>query len=119
MTGFDLIVRGGRVVTPQGVLAADIGVRAGRIAEVGTLTGGAETVIDATGCIVLPGGVDVHCHIEQRSGMGRMNADTFETATRSALIGGTTTTISFAAQEKGERLSDRVADYAARAARAR
>lgn len=115
MTGFDLIVRGGRVVTPQGVLSADIGVRAGRIAEVGTLAGGAETVIDATGCIVLPGGVDVHCHIEQRSGMGRMNADTFETATRSALIGGTTTTISFAAQEKGERLSDRVADYAARA----
>jgi dihydropyrimidinase len=51
------------------------------------------------------------------SGMGQMNADTFETATRSAAMGGTTTVISFAAQAKGQRLADAAADYA-RGARA-
>jgi dihydropyrimidinase len=65
----------------------------------------------------MPGGVDPHAHIEQMSGMGVMNADTFETATRSAAMGGTTTVISFAAQAKGERLTQTVAAYAARAAR--
>ncbi len=65
----------------------------------------------------MPGGVDPHAHIEQMSGMGQMNADTFETATRSAAMGGTTSVICFAAQAKDERLSDTVAQYSERAKR--
>jgi len=114
--GHDLIIRGGRVVTGGAVAEADIAVTAGRIAAVGHGLGGAE-VVEAKGLLVTPGGVDPHCHIEQMSGMGLMNADTFETATRSAAMGGTTSVISFAAQARGQRLRDAVADYAARAAR--
>jgi dihydropyrimidinase len=114
--GYDLVIRGGRVVTGGAVVETDIAVASGRIAALGTGFDGAETV-EARGLLVTPGGVDPHCHIEQMSGMGLMNADTFETATRSAAMGGTTSLISFAAQAKGQRLSEAVTDYAARAAR--
>jgi dihydropyrimidinase len=112
----DMVIEGGRVVTPAGMIDADIAVTGGRITALGTGFAAAERV-SATGLIVTPGGVDPHCHIEQMSGMGVMNADTFETATRSAAMGGTTTSISFAAQGPGQRLADTVADYAARAER--
>ncbi|MBB5514514.1 dihydropyrimidinase [Rubricella aquisinus] len=113
---FDLVVRGGEVVTAQGRFMADIAVTDGKITAIGTGLEG-QRVLDATGRMVMPGGVDPHCHIEQMSGMGQMNADTFETATRSAAMGGTTSVISFAAQHKGMRMRDVVADYSARAAR--
>ena len=88
MTTFDLVVKGGTVATAADVFTADIGVTAGRIAALGHDLAGAE-VVDATGKLVLPGGVDGHCHIEQRSAAGVMNADTFESATASAARGGT------------------------------
>lgn len=113
----DLIVQGGTVVTTTGRFAADVAVRGGVIVAIGSDLGAAATRIDAAGCLVMPGGVDAHAHVEQMSGMGLMNADTFETATRSAAMGGTTSVISFAAQARGQRLRDTVADYAARAAR--
>lgn len=110
---FDTIIRGGTVVTPQGTWQTSIGIVAGKIAAIGTDLGGtAATEIDATGHLVLPGGVDTHCHIEQISGAGLMNADTFETATRSAAYGGTTTVVSFAAQHPGQKMKQVVADYA-------
>jgi dihydropyrimidinase len=112
----DLVIKGGQIATSEAVFTADIAVSEGKIAALGTgLTG--DRILDATRLIVTPGGVDPHCHIEQMSGMGQMNADTFETATRSAAMGGTTTVISFAAQGKGQRLADAAADYAARGAR--
>ena len=111
----DLIIRGGRIVTATGQFDADLAISDGRVAAIGTGFDGRESV-DAGGCLVMPGGVDPHCHIEQMSGMGVMNADTFETATRSAAMGGTTSVISFAAQAKGQRLADTMADYAPRAA---
>lgn len=114
---FDLLIAGGRIVTPTGVVNGDLALRGEEIAAIGTGLGSATTTVDATGKYVMPGGVDPHAHIEQMSGMGLMNADTFETATRSAAIGGTTSVISFAAQAKGERLADTVADYSAKAAR--
>lgn len=112
----DLAIRDGRVITSAGQWRGDIGIAGGRIEALGRV-GPAGREIDAGGRIVTPGGVDPHCHIEQMSGMGLMNADTFETATRSAAAGGTTSVISFAAQAPGERLRDTVAAYAARAAR--
>lgn len=115
---FDTVIRGGRVVTPNGIAQADVAVKDGKIAQVSdTLPGQAAHEIDATGRIVLPGGVDTHCHIEQISGAGLLNADTFETATRSAAHGGTTTVVSFAAQHPGQRMRKVVADYAVLAAR--
>jgi len=113
----DLLLRGGRVVTPAGVIEGDVAVAGGRILSVGEAPGRAAREIDAGGKWVMPGGVDPHAHIEQMSGMGLMCADTFETATRSAAMGGTTSVISFVAQAKGARLAPGVADYAARAAR--
>ncbi|MCU4652818.1 dihydropyrimidinase [Roseibacterium sp. SDUM158016] len=112
----DLVIRGGLVATAAGETVTDIGIAGGRIMALGQGLAGAAT-IDAHGLIVTPGGVDPHCHIEQMSGMGLMNADTFETATRSAAMGGTTSLISFAAQAKGQPLGDAAADYAARGAR--
>lgn len=112
----DLVIRGGQVVLPDGVVDADVAIAGGRIAAIGPGLAG-NRVIAAAGRYVMPGGVDPHAHIEQRSGMGLMNADTFETAHAAAALGGTTTVISFAAQAKAEPLAQMVADYAARAAR--
>ncbi|NRB33602.1 MAG: dihydropyrimidinase [Rhodobacteraceae bacterium] len=114
---FDRVLRGGQVVTPDGVAEIDVGIADGCIAALGRNLAAASQEIDANGLWVMPGGVDPHCHIEQMSGMGVMNADTFETATLSAAMGGTTSVISFAAQAKGQRLSDTLADYALRAQR--
>ncbi|NNK77483.1 MAG: dihydropyrimidinase, partial [Litoreibacter sp.] len=116
-TFYDMVIRGGQIVTAQGSYAADLAIGGGKIVAIGSeLRKGAQE-IDASGRLVMPGGVDPHAHIEQLSGMGVMNADTFETATRSAAMGGTTSVISFAAQQKGQPLSEVVSDYAARAAR--
>jgi dihydropyrimidinase len=113
---FDLIVRGGTVVTERGRECADVAVVGGRVEAIAPdlPTGGRE--IDATGKLVLPGGVDAHCHIEQLSGQGIWNADDFHSATVSAAFGGTTTVVSFAAQHRGQSLRAAVEDYHARAA---
>ncbi|MFP4360842.1 MAG: dihydropyrimidinase [Alphaproteobacteria bacterium] len=116
MATFDLVLKGGTVATAADVVTADIGVAGGRIAALGHGLDGA-AVIDCTDKLVLPGGVDSHCHIEQLSATGVMNADTFESATASAARGGTTTVIPFAAQHKGMSLTQIAADYHARAER--
>mmetsp|Transcript_7172 Transcript_7172/g.11834 ORF Transcript_7172/g.11834 Transcript_7172/m.11834 type:complete len:469 (-) Transcript_7172:420-1826(-) len=113
----DLVIRDGAVVTPGGIVTGDVAVMDGQIVSVGDPVDSAKHDVDASGMLVLPGGVDTHAHIEQMSGMGQWNADTFETATRSAAMGGTTSVISFAAQNAGQPLADTVADYAARATR--
>lgn len=112
-----LVIRDGRIVTPTGIVEGDLAIAQGRILSVGQPVATAKTEISAKGKWVMPGGIDPHAHIEQMSGMGLWNADTFETATRSAAMGGTTSVISFAAQAKTQRLSETLADYAARAAR--
>ncbi len=117
MAGHDLVIRNGTVATATDVFRADVAVRGGKIAAVGSGLGPARSEIDARGKLVLPGGVDTHAHIEQLSAGGLLNADTFESATRSAAFGGTTTVISFAAQHKGMRLRKVVDDYAKLAAR--
>ncbi len=115
--GIDLLIRDGQVVTPYGVVRGDVAVSNGKVISVGTPVAGAKAQIAAQGKWVMPGGVDPHAHIEQMSGMGQWNADTFESATKSAAMGGTTSVISFAAQANGQALSETVSDYAARASR--
>lgn len=115
MSEFDLVVRNGTVATAADLFRADIGIREGRIVMLGADLPAARREIDATGRLVLPGGVDSHCHIEQKSSMGVMTADDFFTGTRSAACGGTTTIIPFAAQHKGMSLREVVSEYHARA----
>ena len=102
MSQFDLIIRGGTVATASDTFSADIAINEGKIAAIGAGLAGADREIDAGGRYVLPGGVDTHAHIEQIASNGMMNADTFETATRSAAFGGTTSVICFACQHRGE-----------------
>jgi dihydropyrimidinase len=110
---YDIVIRGGAVVTASDTFQADVAVTGESIVAIGRDLGPGRREIDATGKFVLPGGVDAHCHIEQLSAAGIMNADTWESATASAALGGTTTVIAFAAQHVGMDLTRVVEDYAA------
>ena len=112
---FDLTIRNGTLSTASETFRADIGVSGGRIAALAHQLPPGKADIDAEGRWVLPGGVDSHTHIEQRSSSGVMCADDFRSGTISAAFGGTTTIMSFAAQHRGDSLRDVVADYHARA----
>ena len=109
---YDLTIRGGTLVTAEGgSRRADLGITAGRIAAVEpSLPAGTED-IDASGLFVLPGGVDSHCHIEQKTSTGLTPVDDFYSAGCSALAGGTTTFVPFACQHRGMRIRDAVAEY--------
>ena len=111
MAAFDLVVRGGTVATASDTVRCDVGVRGGRVVALGEALEKGAREIDATGRLVMPGGVDSHCHIEQRSSMGLMTADDFHSGTLSAACGGTTTVIPFACQHKGMALRQVVDDY--------
>ena len=113
---FDLAVRGGHAVLPDGEGLADIGIRDGLIAAVGRDLGPARRDLDARGKLVLPGGVDTHCHMDQPPWDGMATADDFDTGTLSALCGGTTTVVPFAMQLRGTSLSEAAADYRRKAA---
>src|SRR4026208_2038442 len=111
----DLVIRGGTVVTAEKTFRADVGIEGEKIAQIKPgLTGTKE--IDASGKLVLPGGVDSHCHVEQLSSSGKMCADDFYSASVAAAFGGTTTIIPFAAQHRGNSIVAVVDDYAKRAA---
>jgi len=112
---FDLVIRGGTVVTAEKTLRADIGIQGEKIAAVGSSLSG-KAILDVSGKLVMPGGVDSHCHVEQLSSMGKMCADDFYSATVAAAFGGTTTIIPFAAQHRGNSVVAVVDDYAKRAA---
>jgi dihydropyrimidinase len=112
---FDLVLRNARVATASDTFDCDIGIVAGRIAQLGLSLEGGAREIDIAGRVVTPGGVDAHCHLDQpMEGPAKM-ADGFESGTRSAACGGTTTIIPFAAQAKGQSLRAAVQDYHARA----
>src|SRR5579872_4147484 len=103
--GFDTIIRNGTIVTATDTYAADIGIAGGQISAIGKdlPIENATKLIDAVGCIVIPGGIDVHTHLDMPFG-GTTSADDFETGTRAAAFGGTTTLIDFAIQYKGQTL---------------
>ena len=115
MSEYDLVIRGGTVATAADTVACDVGIRDGVVATLGKDLGAGEREIDATGRLVLPGGSDSHCHIEQRSSAGVGCADDFYSATVSAAFGGTTTVIPFSAQHRGQSLRRVVEEYHAAA----
>ena len=95
MTALDLVIRGGRVATASDTFLCDVGIRGGKIVALGEDLGPAADVIDASGKLVLPGGIDSHVHLAQPSGPGIVMADDFETGTRSAAFGGNTIVLPF------------------------
>ncbi|EJL79170.1 D-hydantoinase [Variovorax sp. CF313] len=111
----DLVVRNARVATASDTFDSDIGIRDGRIVQLGLGLPPGRQEIDAAGRYVTPGGVDAHCHLDQPMEPPVRMADDFDTGTRAAACGGTTTVIPFAAQHKGQSLRAAVQDYHQRA----
>src|SRR4030081_2283910 len=103
--GFDTIITNGRVATASDTYASDVAISNGKIVAIGQSLPreNASRIIDAAGKYVLPGGIDVHTHIDMPFG-GPTSSDDFETGTRAAAFGGTTTLIDFAIQYKGQTL---------------
>jgi dihydropyrimidinase len=112
---FDLVIRDAVVATASDTFQSDIGIRAGRIVQLGRELASGAREIDAAHRVVTPGGVDAHCHLDQPMLPPARMADGFDSGTRSAACGGTTTVIPFAAQPKGGSLRAAVADYHGRA----
>ena len=110
----DLVISGGTLVTASGTFQADIGIKDGRIATLGTDLDGKDQ-INADGKLVMPGGIESHCHIAQESSTGMMTADDYRTGSISAAFGGNTTIIPFAAQLKGQSINDVIRVYDDRA----
>jgi dihydropyrimidinase len=117
MADYDLVIAGGTVVTPADMFHADVGVADGRIAAIGYNLRGTRT-IDAQGLLVMPGGIDSHCHIEQLQEGGGADEEDFITGSTSALAGGTTSVITFSTQFKGHDILRPLTEYRRRAARA-
>ncbi len=111
----DLVVRNAQVATASDTFHCDIGIQGGRIVQLGLGLPAGRREIDAAGRVVTPGGVDAHCHLDQPMEAPARMADDFESGTRSAACGGTTTVIPFAAQAKGQSLRAAVEDYHSRA----
>jgi dihydropyrimidinase len=101
---FDTIIVNGTVVTATDTYPADVAVQDGKISAIGNaLPRDAKKIIDATDKYVFPGGIDAHTHLDMPFG-GSTSADDFETGTRAAAFGGTTTIVDFAIQYKGQDL---------------
>jgi dihydropyrimidinase len=114
---FDTIIKNGTVVTATDTFASDVGIVGGKITDLAASlpAENADKVIDATGRLLLPGGIDVHTHLDMPFG-GTTSADDFETGTRAAAFGGTTTLVDFAIQYKGQSLRQAFDTWMAKAA---
>src|ERR1700676_5494857 len=102
---FDTVIRNGNVVTATDTYASDIGIVNGKISAIAQSLPVENTtkIIEAAGRLVMPGGIDVHTHLDMPFG-GTNSADDFESGTVAAAFGGTTTLIDFAIQYKGQTL---------------
>ncbi|MDD5832943.1 MAG: dihydropyrimidinase [Clostridiales bacterium] len=113
----DLIIKNGTIVTEKEMFKADIAVKDGKIALIGTDLSDipAEKVVDATGKLVLPGAIDAHTHLSFPFG-GTVSSDSYFAGTRAAACGGTTTVFDYTNQNFGEKLVDAVKRREAQAA---
>src|SRR5580704_10529099 len=109
---FDTIIKNGTIVTATETTPADVGIADGKISAIAAQLSSenATNTIDAAGYLLLPGGIDVHTHLDMPFG-GTTSADDFQTGTIAAAFGGTTTLIDFAIQYKGQTLRHAI-DYA-------
>jgi len=102
-----LLIKNGTVVSADKTFAADVLIEGGTIKEVrpGILAEPAHQLVDAANMLLLPGGIDAHTHLDMPFG-GTTSSDDFETGTRAAAIGGTTTIVDFAIQARGTKMRD-------------
>ncbi len=108
----DLIIKNAKACTSSDVFDCDIGIKDEKIVLLEkNIKQSSKKNYDAAGRFVLPGGIDGHCHIDQPMKDGSMCADNFESGTKSAVFGGTTTVIPFAVQYKGDSLRKVIQDY--------
>ena len=105
---YDLVIKNGLIVTSAATYHADVGVLDGRIAAIAESLQGEEE-IDARGQLVIPGGVDIHVHMQMPLGDGVISSDDFFTGTRAAAYGGTTAIVDFVEPEPGQPLVDALA----------
>ncbi len=114
----DTIIRGGRLVTAAETTRADVGIRGEKIVAIGNQLAKTHAkdakIIDAKGCYVIPGGIDVHVHLELPF-CGTVSADDYDSGTRAAACGGVTTLIDFAIPYGKETLQQAVDNWHARA----
>src|SRR3954466_6330217 len=109
-----LLIKNGRIITADADFTADIFVVDETIESIGrNLNVKADTVIDATGKLLFPGGIDPHVHLDMPF-MGTFSSDTYETGTRAALFGGTTMVIDFILQKQGASLQDALKEWRSR-----
>lgn len=106
----DLIIENGLLVTAASTSQTDLGIKDGKIVVIGKELGDAVRRIDAANKYVLPGGVDVHTHLDA-PGDGFNTADDFRSGTIAAACGGTTTIVDFCQQKRGQALRDALADW--------
>lgn len=100
------LIKNGRIITAEQDYTADIYIERDKVTAIGVnLPMQADKIIDASGKYVIPGGVDVHTHMDMPFG-GTVSSDDFETGTRAAAFGGTTTLIDFAIQAKGQKMRE-------------
>jgi dihydropyrimidinase len=100
------LIKNARIITADQDYIADLFIDREKITTIGSqLAMEADRTIDATGRYVIPGGIDVHTHLDMPFG-GTTSSDDFETGTRAAAFGGTTTIIDFAIQAKGTKMRD-------------
>ncbi|HVK96597.1 MAG TPA: dihydropyrimidinase [Flavisolibacter sp.] len=110
-----ILIKNGRVITADSDAVADIFIDSEVVKAIGeNLSYEAEETIDASGMLVFPGGIDPHVHLEMPF-MGTFSSDSYETGTRAALHGGTTTVIDFILQKQGNSLRAAFDEWSGRA----
>ena len=111
-----IIIKGGALVCPEGLRRGDIALDGGKIARIAASIepGADDTVEDAAGCWVFPGFIDAHTHLQCWTGMD-WTADSFETGTRAAACGGTTTVVDYATADRGVTMDEALAEWHRRA----
>jgi dihydropyrimidinase len=109
-----ILIKNGRIITATDDYVADIFIDGETISAIGkNLNVQADTTIDATGKLVMPGGIDPHVHLDMPF-MGPYSSDNYETGTRAALFGGTTTVIDFILQTQGKSLKSALQEWKGR-----
>ena len=114
MSNYDLVIKNGKIITSGDSYIADIGIKDGKIVEIADNIE-AKNIYDAKGKYLIPGGIDVHTHLDMPFG-GTFSSDDFQTGTKAAAIGGTTTIVDYAVQPKDTSLHDTIEIWNKRAA---